>query len=364
MRIAEIIKVLETLAPLNRAEDFDNVGLLLGNKHAEATGVLVCHDALETVVDEAISKNCNLIVAFHPIIFSGLKSITGKNYVERSVMKMLKNDIALYAIHTALDNDSNGVNKYLADALGIIDCRFLMPKKNHLLQLVTYVPENEVEKVKNALFAAGGGHISNYSECSFSSVGMGTFKPEERAQPVIGAVGTRTEIPEMKIELLFERGQQVALLRALKEAHPYEEVAYQVYALENDSSNAGLGMIGNLTTEWSETDFLHLVKEKLQLPFLRHSAFTSKKIKLVALLGGSGSSGIQAAKNAGADAYITADLKYHDFFSAENQLLLIDAGHYETEQFIKSKIADFLKEKLPNFAIILANTNTNPVNYL
>ncbi|WP_298143949.1 Nif3-like dinuclear metal center hexameric protein [Flavobacterium sp.] len=364
MKVGEILKVLESLAPLRRAEDFDNVGLLLGNTQQTVTGVLVCHDALEAVVDEAVAKNCNFIVAFHPIIFGGLKSITGKNYVERAVLKMIKNDITLYAIHTALDNDAAGVSAYLAKALDLQNCRFLVPKKEQLRQLTTYVPEAKVDQVKDALFMAGGGHISSYSECSFSSNGTGTFKPEAAATPVIGSVGTRSEVSEVRLELLFEAGQEAALLNALKEAHPYEEVAYQIYKLENESSNAGLGLIGELENELSEVDFLQLTKSVLKTPVLRHSAFINKKIKRVAVLGGSGSSAIHAAKRAKADAYITADLKYHDFFSAENQLLLVDGGHYETEQFTKYKIADFLKEKLPNFAIILANTNTNPVNYL
>ena len=364
MKIKEIISVLEEMAPLAYAEDFDNVGLLLGNANDDATGVLVCHDALENVIDEAIAKNCNFIVCFHPIIFSGLKKITGKNYVERVVLKAIKNDIAIYAVHTALDNHQNGVNKIFCDALGLSNTKILVPKQNFIRKLITYtIPEN-AEKLRNSLFEAGAGNIGNYEDCSFNSTGIGTYTGNENSNPEIGERFEFVESNEIKIEVTFEKHLQSKILKALFANHVYEEVAYEIYNLENLHQNIGLGMIGELPTALSERDFLQMVKDKMQSDGIRHSAFLDKNIKKVAVLGGSGSFAIQNAIQAGADAFLTADLKYHNFYEAENQLLLADIGHFESERYTKNYIVDFLKKKILNFAIILSEENTNPVKYL
>jgi len=364
MKIKEIISVLEEMAPLAYAEDFDNVGLLLGNANDDATGVLVCHDALENVIDEALAKNCNFIVCFHPIIFSGLKKITGKNYVERVVLKAIKNDIAIYAVHTALDNHQNGVNKIFCDALGLSNTKILVPKQNFIRKLITYtIPEN-AEKLRNSLFEAGAGNIGNYEDCSFNSTGIGTYTGNENSNPEIGERFEFVESNEIKIEVTFEKHLQSKILKALFANHVYEEVAYEIYNLENLHQNIGLGMIGELPTALSERDFLQMVKDKMQSDGIRHSAFLDKNIKKVAVLGGSGSFAIQNAIQAGADAFLTADLKYHNFYEAENQLLLADIGHFESERYTKVYIVDFLKKKILNFAIILSEENTNPVKYL
>jgi len=364
MKIKEIISVLEEMAPLAYAEDFDNVGLLLGNANDDATGILVCHDALENVIDEAITKNCNFIVCFHPIIFSGLKKITGKNYVERVVLKAIKNDISIYAVHTALDNHQNGVNKIFCDALGLTNTKILVPKQNFIRKLITYtIPEN-AEKLRNSLFEAGAGNIGNYEDCSFNSTGIGTYMGNENSNPEIGERFEFVESNEIKIEVTFEKHLQGKILKALFANHVYEEVAYEIYNLENMHQNIGLGMIGELATALSERDFLQMVKDKMQSDGIRHSAFLDKNIKKVAVLGGSGSFAIQNAIQAGADAFLTADLKYHNFYEAENQLLLSDIGHFESERYTKNYIVDFLKKKILNFAIILSEENTNPVKYL
>ncbi|MGX7668176.1 Nif3-like dinuclear metal center hexameric protein [Flavobacterium pedocola] len=363
MKIREVLSVLEEMAPLAYAEDFDNVGLLVGNADSEATGVLVCHDALETIIDEAITKKCNLVVCFHPILFSGLKKITGKNYVERAVIKAIKNDVAIYAVHTALDNHQQGVNKIFCNALGLINTKILVPKQNFIQKLITYtIPEN-VEQVRNALFDAGAGKIGNYDDCSFNSKGIGTYMGNENSNPEIGERFEFVEAEEIKIEVTFEKHQQSKILKALFSNHVYEEVAYEIYDLQNAHQNIGLGMVGELEVPMNEADFLQLVKEKMKTGGIRHSALLNKKIKTVAVLGGSGSFAIKNAINAGADAFLTADLKYHQFYEAENRLLLADIGHYESERFTKNYIVDYLTKKISNFAIILSEENTNPVKY-
>ncbi|WP_309613187.1 Nif3-like dinuclear metal center hexameric protein [Flavobacterium sp.] len=363
-KIKEILSILEEMAPLAYAEDFDNVGLLVGNQENEATGILVCHDALESVIEEAIAKKCNLVVCFHPIIFSGLKKITGKNYVERSVLKAIKNDIAIYAVHTALDNHKNGVNKIFSDVLGMVNTRILVPKQNFIQKLVTYtIPEN-VEELRNALFEAGAGKIGNYEDCSFNSKGIGTYMGNEDSNPEIGERFEFVENEEIKIEVTFEKQLQSKILKALFKNHVYEEVAYEIYDLQNTHQNIGLGMIGELEKPMSETEFLNFVKDKMQCGSIRHSTMLGKPIQKVAVLGGSGSFAIKNAIQANADVFLTADLKYHNFYEAENQIVLADIGHFESERFTKNYIVDFLKKKIPNFAVNFSEENTNPVKYL
>ena len=364
MKIKEVLVILEEMAPLAYAESFDNVGLLVGNKEKDVTGILVCHDALEIVIDEAIEKNCNLVVCFHPILFSGIKKITGSNYVEKSIIKAIKNDIAIYAVHTALDNHKKGVNKIFCDALGLKNTSILIPKKNFIQKLVTYtVPEN-LEKLKTSLFQAGAGSIGNYSECSFISTGIGSYKGNENSNPAIGNPLTLTKTEEVKIEVIFEKHLQSKVLSALFSNHIYEEVAYEIYNLENEHQNIGLGMVGELDNAMTELDFLKFVKEKLNCGGIRHSEFIGESVKKVAVLGGSGSFAIKNAIQAGANIFLTADLKYHNFYETENQIVLADIGHFESERFTKNYIVDFLKEKLLNFAIIFSEENTNPVKYL
>jgi dinuclear metal center YbgI/SA1388 family protein len=364
MKIKEIITILEEMAPLAYAEDFDNVGLLVGNEAENATGILVCHDALESVIDEAITKKCNFIVCFHPIIFSGMKKITGKNYVERAVLKAIKNEIAIYAVHTALDNHKNGVSKIFCDALGLENTKILVPKTHFIQKLVTYtIPEN-AEQVRNALFEVGVGKIGNYEDCSFNSQGIGTYMGNENSNPEIGERFEFVETQEIKIEVIFEKQLQGKVLQALFKNHVYEEVAYEIYDLQNQHPNIGLGMVGELEIPLSEVEFLSFVKSKMQCGGIRHSSLLGKSIKKVAVLGGSGSFAIKNAIQAGADVFLTADLKYHNFYEAENKLVIADIGHYESERYTKNYIVDYLKEKITNFAIVLSEENTNPVKYI
>ncbi len=364
MKTKEIISVLEEMAPLAYAEDFDNVGLLVGDQESEATGVLVCHDALESVIDEAVAKKCNLVVCFHPILFSGLKKITVKNYVERAVIKAIKNDIAIFAVHTALDNHQDGVNKIFCDALGLTKTKILIPKTNFIRKLVTYtIPEN-AEKLRNALFDAGAGNIGNYENCSFNSKGIGTYMGNEHSNPEIGERFEFVENEEIKIEVTFEKHLENKILKSLFKNHVYEEVAYEIYDLQNKNQNIGLGMIGEFEVAMQENEFLTFVKDKMQCGGIRYSTLLGKPIKKVAVLGGSGSFAIKNAIQAGADAFLTADLKYHQYYEAENQLILADIGHFESERYTKNYIVDFLRKKILNFAIVLSEENTNPVKYL
>ncbi|WP_430613576.1 Nif3-like dinuclear metal center hexameric protein [Flavobacterium sp. JP2137] len=364
MKIKQIIDILEEMAPLSYAEDFDNVGLLVGNPQQDISGILVCHDALEAVIEEAVEQKCNLIVCFHPILFSGLKKITGKNYVERAVIKAIRHDIAIYAVHTALDNHKEGVNKIFCEALQLTQTQILLPKTGHLKKLVTYAAVADAAALKEALFGAGAGRIGNYDHCSFTSEGTGSFRGNEASTPQLGTPGHLEMVAETKIEVTFEKHLESSILRALFAQHPYEEVAYEIYTLENSYQHIGMGMIGELETAMSEKDFLEHVKIRTQTGGIRHSALLDKPIKRVAVLGGSGSFAIKAAIQQGADAFITADLKYHQFYEAENQILLADIGHFESERYTKNYIVDYLTKKMPNFAIILSSINTNPVNYL
>ncbi|WP_339655275.1 Nif3-like dinuclear metal center hexameric protein, partial [Flavobacterium frigidarium] len=346
MKIKEILTVLEEMAPLAYAEDFDNVGLLVGDQNQDATGVLVCHDALENVIDEAIAKNCNLVVCFHPILFAGLKKITGKNYVERAVIKAIRNDIAIFAIHTALDNHQDGVNKIFCDALGLKNTSVLIPKQNFIRKLITFTTPENAEQVRQALFNAGAGRIGNYNDCSFSSTGIGSYRGNEKSNPVIGKQFENVQTNEVKIEVTFEKYLESKILKALFDSHIYEEVAYEIYELQNTHQNIGLGMLGTFEEPIEEEAFLQLVKDKMIAGGIRHSVYTGKKIKKVAVLGGSGSYAIKNAIMAGADAFLTADLKYHQFYEAENQLLLADIGHFESERYTKNYIVDFLRKKI------------------
>ena len=364
MTVKDITKILEELAPLAHAEEFDNVGLLVGNHDMNVSGILVTLDTLENVVDEAIAKKCNMIVSFHPIVFKGLKKITGSNYVERIVIKAIANNIAIYSMHTALDNSNMGVNAKICEVLGIQNPKILIPKKGTIKKLTTYAPLDNVDTIKSALFAAGGGAIGKYSNCSFSTEGLGSFKAEEGTNPTLGKIGETHLEKEAQINMIFSFEREKDVLNALFEAHPYEEVAYEITTLNNTNQDIGMGMVGTLEHEMAELDFLKEVKKRMNASVIRHSQLLNKKVKRVAVLGGSGAFAISGAKRSKADIFITADLKYHQFYEAEQQLVIADIGHFETEQFTKDLLVDYLIKKIPNFAISLSESITNPIKYL
>lgn len=364
MTVKDITIILEELAPLAHAEEFDNVGLLVGNPNMAVTGALVTLDTLENVMDEAIEKKCNLIISFHPIIFKGLKKITGGTYVERVVLKAIAHNIAIYSMHTALDNSKMGVNAKICEVLGLKNPEILIPKKGVIKKLVTYAPVAETEKVKSALFAAGAGEIGKYSNCSYSLDGVGSFMAGDLANPSVGKIGEIHFEKETQINVIYSFEKEKNVLEALFKVHPYEEVAYEVVTLENTNQDIGMGMIGTLETEMEEQDFLLQVKHKMNASVVRHSQLLGKKVKKVAVLGGSGAFAIAAAKRAKADVFITSDIKYHQFYEAENELVIADIGHFETEQFTKDLLVDHLTKKIPNFAVSLSESITNPIKYL
>jgi dinuclear metal center YbgI/SA1388 family protein len=364
MQLKDIIQFLEEKAHPSLQESYDNSGLICGHPSMEITGAIICLDSTEEIIDEAIRHGYNLVIAHHPIVFSGLKKLNGKNYIERTIIKAIKNDIAIYAIHTNLDNIIHGVNAKIAEKIGLINCRILSPMKNKLLKLSTYVPHEHAEKVKEALFNAGAGHIGNYSECSFSTQGEGTFKGGDGSNPVYGEKNIRFKAQETKIEVILESHKQHQVLRALQEAHPYEEVAYEIISLVNNFQDTGAGMIGELIEEIDVQDFLKSLKTKMKTDCIRHTKLSSQSIKKVALCGGAGSFLLEDAKRAGADIFITSDFKYHQFFDADGSLVIADIGHYESEQFTIELLGDWLSEKFPTFALRLTENNTNPINYL
>lgn len=362
--IKEITQHLEKLAPLYYQESYDNAGLITGNVEWEVKGVLISLDATEAVVEEAISQTCNLIIAHHPIVFKGLKKLTGASYVERTVLKAIKNDIAIYAIHTNLDNVTGGVNYKIAEILGLQKVRILSPKKGLLQKLVTFVPVQSTSQVLNALYEAGAGNIGNYTGCSFRTAGTGTFTPNAEANPHIGTQRMPEEVQEERIEVIMPLYLSGKVIDALRKAHPYEEVAYYLTSLENTYQDVGPGVVGELLQPMEEKAFLSYLKAQMQLNSVRHTALQNKLIQRVALCGGAGIFLLPDAVKQGADVFITADVKYHEFFDADNKLVLADIGHYESEVFTKELIYTYLSQKFTNIALILSKTITNPIFYI
>ncbi|WP_026630982.1 Nif3-like dinuclear metal center hexameric protein [Dyadobacter alkalitolerans] len=361
--IKEITQVLEQLAPLAYQESYDNAGLIVGSGQVEVSGVLLTLDVTEEVVAEAIVRNCNLIIAHHPIVFKGLKKLNGKNYVERTVLKAIKNDIAIYAIHTNLDHVTNGVNWQIANLLGLENIRVLSPKRQILSKLTFFSPVENTQSILDALHDAGAGNIGNYSNCSFKTEGTGTFRPNAAANPVIGKNGEQEEVREHRAELIFPSHLESAILRALRHAHPYEEVAYYLSSLENENQEVGAGAIGELPEPIETEAFLRLLKEKMNLHVIKHTRPVKNAVQRIAVCGGAGSFLLPNAIGAGADIFVTADYKYHEFFDAENSIMICDVGHYESEVFTKNLLYNYLSGKFPNFALCLSEVNTNPVRY-
>ena len=364
MIINEVISVLEELAPSSLQESYDNAKLIVGDGRQEVQKVLICLDSTEEVLEEAIEKGCNLIIAHHPIVFTGLKKFNGSNYIERVIIKAIKNDIAIYAIHTNLDNVFNGVNFKISEKLGLKNLNILSPKEKMLRKLVFYCPLEQTEEVRSKIFEVGAGGIGNYTSCSFSSIGTGTFKANEKASPHVGEINNLHLEKEERVEMVFPFYLETKVIGALVNAHPYEEVAYDIYQINNNWNEIGSGMIGELEEPIETTEFLKMIKSKLNLELIRYTNIHTEEVKRVAVCGGSGSFLLNEAMARRADVFISADFKYHQFFDADNKIIIADIGHYESEQFTGELIQSYLQEKIPNFASYLTSKRTNPINYI
>ncbi|MCL1821505.1 MAG: Nif3-like dinuclear metal center hexameric protein, partial [Prolixibacteraceae bacterium] len=359
----DIVKFIESLAPPALQESFDNAGLQTGSLAAKVSAAVITLDVTEEVVDEAIQKQAGLIITHHPVIFGGLKKLTESNSVERIVAKAIRNNIAIYAAHTNIDNIQGGVNTKIADLTGLEQQRILQPAKSQLCKLATFVPHAQLDIVRNALFEAGAGHIGNYNQCSFNAKGEGTFRGGENTNPFAGEKETFHVEPETRLETIFPRWKEKNVIDALLKAHPYEEVAYDIYPLENRYEKAGSGIVGKLPHPVDEEFFLEKIKATFGTPVLRHSPLLRKPVHSVAICGGAGSFLLRDAIAAKADIFVTADIKYHQFFEPEGRILFVDIGHYESEQFTKELFYELLTKKFPTFAIHLSEVKTNPVNY-
>lgn len=364
MKLKEIISYIESVAPLAYQEDYDNAGLIVGNSNMELSGAVLTVDVTEEIIDEAIKKNSNLILTHHPIVFSGLKKITGKNYIERIVIKAIKNDIAIYAAHTNLDSIWGGVNSKIAEKLKLVNQKILAPVSNHLLKIVYFVPSEHADKTRNAVFEAGAGHIGNYDMCSYNSEGKGSFRAGKEANPFVGNKGDVHFEKEVRVETIFPKHLKNKIVSALIKSHPYEEVAYDIYPLENNFERVGLGVVGELESEAEETEFLNHLKEIFTAKCVRYTKLLNKPIKKVAVCGGSGSFLLKNAIRENADVFVSGDFKYHQFFDADGKILIADIGHFESEQITKELFYELLIKKFPKFAVHLTKINSNPINYL
>lgn len=364
MKVAEVAKVIEQFAPLQIQESYDNAGLCIGNAGSEVKGILITIDITEDVINEAIQKNCNLILSHHPLIFSGIKKITGNSYVEKCIIKAIQNNINIYSAHTNADMVSEGVSYKMCEKLALQNLKILSPLKDQLKKLVTFAPSSYAEKVREAIFAAGAGNIGNYDNCSYNISGNGTFRGNEKANPFVGKIGELHTEEEIRIETVFPKHIQKEVISALINAHPYEEVAYDIYPLENELTIMGLGMIGELVEPVDEEEFLKKITKVFNASGIRYTKLRGKKIKKVAVCGGSGSSLLRDAISYGADVFISADFKYHQFFDANGRIVIVDIGHYESEQYTKELFYNLLVKNFPNFAVHFSDINTNPINYL
>ncbi|MDA3910918.1 MAG: Nif3-like dinuclear metal center hexameric protein [Bacteroidales bacterium] len=363
LKISELIQCVEAFAPPKYQESYDNSGLLVGDRNQEIEKILVSIDVTEEIVEEAVAAGAGLIIAHHPIVFKGLKRLTPDNYVQRTVISAIKNNVAIYAAHTNMDAVWQGVNMQLAEKLGLQNLSGLQPASGMLRKLYCFVPESHLISFREAVFATGAGEIGAYSDCSFNTAGYGTFRAGENTNPFVGKKGELHTEPEIKVEIVFPEHMQKQLVKAVRKNHPYEEPAYDIIKLENAWEQLGIGLIGEIEQPLSETAMLDLVKNTLGTPALRFTKSDKTKFRKIAVCGGAGAFLINSAKHAGADAFVTGDVKYHEFFDAENRMMIIDAGHYETEQFTKDLFYRVITKNFPNFAVQISNRNTNPVNY-
>lgn len=364
MKVREILNVIDQSAPRELQESYDNSGILTGDINAELDQMLVCLDITEEVISEAIEKGIKLVVSHHPLIFQGIKNLNPTNPINRILISAIKNDIVLFSAHTNLDKVNPGVSFALADKIGLVDQAVLVPESGSFLKLITFIPKDSVDTVSKALFDAGAGKIGNYDSCSYRLDGEGTFRALEGANPHVGEVNVVHTEPEIRFEAIVPRYLKSKVLRALIESHPYEEVAFDLIALENSNMYEGLGVVGKLSKPMAQNEFLNYLKDSLTLNCIRHTSISDQLVSTVAVCGGSGSEFLKNAKSSGAQVYVSADFKYHQFFDANSEILIADIGHYESEIFSLEVIKEIVTKNFPNFAVHLSKVNTNPIKYL
>jgi len=362
MKITELIKYLEQIAPKSFQESYDNCGLIIGDANKEISSVLIALDCTEDIINEAIQRKCDLVITHHPLVFSGLNRFSGNSYTEKTVVKAIKNDIAVYAIHTNLDNIIDGVNSKIAQKLGLQNCKILDPKTGILKKLVSFVPTQHLEKVKLSIFDAGAGQIGNYDQCSFNVDGIGTFRANEKSKPFAGEIGSIHNENETRFEVIFPNYLQSKIISALLSSHPYEEVAYDIYSLDNSHNKVGAGIIGDLSHEFTSTEFLKHLKSSLDISVIKFTPFENT-IKKVAICGGAGGFLLKNAIYQKADVFVSSDFKYHDFFDANQQIMIADIGHYESEKHSIELLNELILKKFPTFAVLKTETVTNPIKY-
>jgi dinuclear metal center YbgI/SA1388 family protein len=364
MKLKEFCSYLDSAVPLSFQEGYDNSGLQVGSCEKEINSALITLDITEEVLDEARYNSCDIIISHHPLIFTGLRRLSGRSSTERILLNAVKQDVAIYSAHTNLDALANGVSKKMAEKLNLRNIRVLAPLKNKLLKLVTYVPDNHLDKVRKAVFCAGAGVIGGYDNCSFTTPGTGSFRAGEGTDPFAGEKGKIHFEDEIRFETILFTHQKESVISALLAAHPYEEVAYDIYSLENDNIEQGMGCTGEFAEPVDEKDFLKLLSSVFSARGIRYSRLAGNLISKVALCGGSGAFLLNDALASGASAFVTADIKYHSYFETENKILLADIGHYESEKFSTEILYDLIIKKFPTFAVRFSEINTNPINYL
>lgn len=361
--IKDLVRFLNTVAPYSLQENYDNSGLITGYPEADITGVLVSLDCTESVIEEAIERGCNVVLSHHPIVFKGLKSLTGKNYVERTVIKAIQNNISILSCHTNLDNIIDGVNGKIANKIGLINRQILLPKTGSLKKLSFFVPETHLEAVSRAVHEAGAGQVGNYRDCAFRTQGKGTYTPGENAKPFIGTVQQPSIEEEVKVEVLVPETAVACVMTALRNSHPYEEVAYFLHPLDNLHQGLGAGLVGELEVPMETEAFLDHLKKTMELSVIKHTSLIHKNIRKIALCGGAGSFLTGAAIKSGAEVFISADFKYHEFFDAEERIIIADIGHYESEKYTIDLLIELISNNFTNFALHYTKRNTNPVFY-
>ncbi len=361
MKVKDIIQCFENFAALQLQEDYDNSGLQVGNFENTITGILISLDITPEIIEEAIEKKCNLIIAHHPLIFNKLNKIIGNNDIEKSIILAIKNDISIYCSHTNLDKANGGVSFKIGEKIGLNNIKVLNPEKNILEKIVVFVPDNYAQQVREAMFEAGAGQVGNYDNCSYNIIGEGSFRAGKNTNPFCGEIGKIHFEKETRIETIYPKYLRNKTINAILKSHPYEEVAYDIYKLENSCNNIGLGIIGELDQEISEIEFFTLLKARFNCKIIKHSQLLNKKIKKVACCGGSGAFLINIAKEAEADVFVSGDIKYHDYFLTENKIIITDIGHYESEQFTKEIFYDVIMKNNPNFAVQFSEKNVNPI---